>query len=75
MTRERAKQIYISAGGNPDHSESEWNNVHKEMEGVVSEKSDRMAAKHIVWWACWDRNYTATAFARRVRAAMGKEKV
>ena len=69
MTLETAKKLYVDAGGNKDHSESEWKDVHKEMEAIVAASSDRSAAKVIDWWGCWDRKYTATAFAKRVRAS------
>jgi hypothetical protein len=72
MTLETAKQIYIDAGGYMYHSESEWASVHKEMEAIVAASSNRSAAKIIEWWCCWDRNYTATAFAKRVRASYMK---
>jgi hypothetical protein len=67
MTLSQAKQLYIGAGGPSDHSDSEWQDIHKEMKAIVDAKSDRTAGKTILWWDCWDKKYTATAFARRVR--------
>ena len=69
MTRSQSKQLYIAAGGPNDHSDSEWNDIHEEMKAIVAAKSEREAARVIDWWGCWDRKYTATAFARRVRAS------
>ena len=67
MTIAQAKEIYVFAGGNPDHSESEWNDITKEINAVVNARSDRAAGQIIQWWGCWDRKLTATAFARKVR--------
>jgi len=75
MTIEQVKQLYISAGGPTDHQDSEWTDIHKEMEQVVAAKSDRAGGKIIAWWDCWDRKKTATSFARKVRtSASGKER-
>lgn len=68
MTLSVAKQLYIAAGGPNDHSDKEWNDIHKEMAAIVAAKSDRSAARVILWWGCWDRKYPAIGFARRVRA-------
>jgi len=67
MTLSEAKILYIDAGGPDDHNESEWQDIHKEMQAIVEAKSDRAAGKTILWWDCWDAKHTATAFARRVR--------
>ena len=69
ITLETAKRIYIAAGGNKDHSDTEWTQIHPEMDAVVNARTDRAAAKVIDWWSCWDARYTASAFARRVRKA------
>lgn len=67
MTLDQAKRIYIGAGGPSDHWPSEWEDIRKEMEQVVSAKTDRGAGLLIIWWDCWDRKNTATAFASKVR--------
>ncbi len=67
MTFSDAKKLYIEAGGQNDYGESEWQDIHKEMQALVDAKSDRAAGKTIMWWDCWDNKYTATGFARRVR--------
>ena len=68
MTIIQAKELYLSvAGEDARYLESEWEDIHKEMEDVVSAKSDRAAANIIRWWDCWDEKYTATQFARRLR--------
>lgn len=73
MTAAQARSIYLAAGGSFDHSESEWRDIHQEMERVIAAGSDRSAATVILWWGCWDHSYPAVGFARRVRAAW-KEK-
>jgi hypothetical protein len=67
MTRAEARKLYVGAGGPNDHQPSDWESIHREMESVVAAKSVRAAGRTIDWWGCWDRKYTATAFARRVR--------
>ena len=67
MTLELAKKLYIEAGGYSGHLTGEWKDIHKEMESLISAKSDRAAGRLIDWWGCWDKGYTATAFARRIR--------
>ena len=67
MTLEQAKQLYTSQDPDASLCESDWVHVHREMEEVVSAKSDREAAKVIEWWSCWDRYFTATRFAHRLR--------
>jgi hypothetical protein len=74
MTLQQAKQLYIGAGGRTDHWESEWKDIHQEMNALVSAKSDRAAGKLIEWWDSWDRECTATAFARKVRNGYAKMK-
>ena len=69
MTIPQAKKLYIEAGGPCDHAESEWQDICKEIEAVVAAYSDRAGGKLILWWGCWDKQYTATGFARRVREA------
>ena len=69
MTLDQAKRIYEAAAGTDAHySNAEWRDVHAEVEQIVAAKSDRAAGRVIGWWVCWDRKYTATAFARKVRA-------
>ena len=67
MTLETAKKLYIAAGGRTKHYDSEWQDIHKEMEAIINATSDRKASNVIRWWGCWDEKYTPTAFARRVR--------
>lgn len=67
MTLEQAKRIYTAAGGPSSHTAGEWEDIRTEMEQVVAAKSDRAAGLIIIWWDCWDRKHTATAFARQVR--------
>jgi hypothetical protein len=43
MTLDEAKKLYIGAGGPSDHSPSEWNDIHKEMESVVAAQGPRKA--------------------------------
>jgi len=69
MTRTEARRLYIAAGGPSDHSPGEWESIHREMDAIVAAGSDRAAGRTIAWWGCWDRTYTATAFARSVREA------
>lgn len=69
MTITQAKWLYIKAGGPGDHTQSEWKDIHREMEAVVAAKSDRAAGDIIRWWDCWDNECTATAFARAIRKA------
>ena len=68
MTREQSRNLYIAAGGWPDHSESQWGKIHKEMQAVVAATTEKDAAAIIDWWGCWRSEYTAIAFAQRVRA-------
>ena len=75
MTLDEAKRIYLAASYPevPHHSDKDWRNIHAEREQIVAAKSDRAAGKIIEWWGCWDEDdksgkYTATAFARKVRA-------
>lgn len=76
LTLAQARQLYIA--GTNDYvpvstfSASEWKEIHAEMQRIVDAPSARQAAKVIKWWGCWDRNYTMTAFARRVREAAKK---
>jgi hypothetical protein len=67
MTTEQAMRLYVAAGGHNDHSADEREHIRTEMQAIVAAKSDRAAGRTIDWWGCWDRTYTATAFARRVR--------
>ena len=67
ITVRQARRLYIKAGGPDYHSESEWADIRNEIESIVNAASDRAAGKTILWWGCWDKNYTATAFASRVR--------
>lgn len=69
MTRDESRRLYVGAGGPDDHCALDWEHIHREMEQLVSAKSDCAAGRMIAWWGCWDRQYTATAFARRVRQA------
>lgn len=39
----------------------------REMRSLVAARTSRIAGREIAWWACWDRDYTAAGFARRVR--------
>ena len=72
MTREEARKLYVGAGGPDSHQDSEWESIHSEMAAVVAAASDRAAGRTIAWWGCWDRKFTATAFARRVRESHKK---
>lgn len=72
MTIEQAKQCYRAAGFTFDHSPDEWAEIRKELEVVVSAKSDLAAGKTILWWGCWDKKLTATAYARLVRDEYAK---
>lgn len=72
LSLEQAKRLYVQAGGPNDHSEETWIEIHEEMQEVVDAKSDRAAGEKIKWWDCWEKKYTATAFARRVRSAAMK---
>lgn len=72
MTIDRAKQLYIGAGGPSNHSPDEWASIHREIEAIVAAKSDRAAGRVIDWWGCWDRRHTATEFVRRVRELTNK---
>lgn len=67
MTIAEAKRLYISNGGPRDHSENEWKDIRQEMEEIIAAKTDYAAGRIIDWWGCWDRKYTATAWARRIR--------
>lgn len=67
MTLKQAKKLYLSVVGETTHAASEWPDIHREMEAVVSARSDRAAADVIRWWGCWDRSYTATSVARQLR--------
>lgn len=67
MTIAEAKRIYIGAGGPADHTPREWDDIQVEMEDVVRATSDRAGGRVILWWDCWDKNCTATRFARRIR--------
>jgi hypothetical protein len=67
MTLDQAKQLYIAAGGPKDHTDFDWQEIHKEIEAVVAAKSDRAAGSIIFWWDCWRKGHTATAFARKIR--------
>jgi hypothetical protein len=69
MKIKEAKQLYIGAGCKDDHSPDTWKLIRKEMERIVSASSDRAAAEVVQWWGCWDKGWTAIAFARRVRKA------
>lgn len=72
MTIDRAKQLYIGAGGPSNHSPDEWASIHREIEAIVAAKSDRAAGRIITWWECWNGRHTATAFARMVRELNNK---
>lgn len=72
MTIDEVKRIYIAAGGPDDHGQVDWVDIHREIEQVIAAKTDFAGGRIIDWWACWDREYTATAFARRVRQAARK---
>jgi hypothetical protein len=74
MTKNEAKKLYIGAGGPDNHSESEWVDIHKEMQAIVEAKTSFAAGRTIDWWGCWDKKLTATGFARRVRALYVAEK-
>lgn len=67
MTRNQARHLYIHAGGPDDHSEAEWEEIHREMQAIIDAPSDRAAGRIVSWWGCWSKTNTATAFARRVR--------
>jgi hypothetical protein len=67
ITIEHAKHLYLAVGCPNPYNNSEWEDIRNEMNAVVEANSDRAAAKTILWWGCWDRKLTATAFARRVR--------
>lgn len=70
MTLERAKQIYISAGGPDDYDDKNWEAIREEMAAVVAAESDEAAGKLIEWWGCWEsRGELPEHFARRVRKA------
>jgi hypothetical protein len=74
VTQEEAFKLYVAAGGNPDHSFSEKEDILKEVEAVIAAKSDRAAGRVIQWWECWNPYYSATAFARRIRVRAGSER-
>ena len=42
--------------------------IAKEMRRVMGARTDRGAGRVISGWMCWDRDYTATTFARKIRA-------
>ena len=69
MNLEQAKKLYLSGGGINDYSESEWKDIHREMEAIVAAKSDRAAARIIDWWGCWTPRDNATMYARKIREA------
>lgn len=75
MTIKQAIALHELASGDDidrAYTPSEQLDIHQEIEAIVAAKSDRSAARIILWWNCWDRNHTATAFCRRVREAYRK---
>ena len=69
MTIDQAKQLYFIVVGKADYTASEWESIRTELQQVVEATSDRAGGDVIRWWDCWDRNYTATSFARKIREA------
>jgi len=67
MTKEEAKAIYVAAGGDYDQDDR-IEGIRVDMECLMLAATDRRAVKQIRWWDCWNRRYTAIAFARRARA-------
>jgi len=78
MTRKQALKLYTDVcievfGEHPLYSKAEEEDIYREMEEITTAKSDRIAGKTILWWGCWDKKITATAFARRIREVWKKE--
>ena len=69
MTLEKSKSLYMTVLGVNEsyHSASEWEDIHNELEKVVAARTDRSATRPIMWWGCWDRNFTAIGFVRKIR--------
>lgn len=68
MTVERAREIYLKAGGDRDHDAAQWLLIRDEMKAVVDAPRLDDAAKVIEYWDCWCyRGEPASAFAARVR--------
>jgi hypothetical protein len=76
MTLSEAKRLYsvFEADNRWANAQSNawWWAVKTELEAVVAAKTDRAAGNLIQWWACWDREFTATAWARKVRQEWAK---
>jgi hypothetical protein len=61
-------ELYLNAvDPEAEFGDREWEAIHKEMLAVVTAPSDRRAANIIRWWGCWDRKFSATACARKIR--------
>jgi hypothetical protein len=68
MTLERAKMLYIQAGGPDDYDDKNWEAIREEMAAVVAAESDQAAGSLIEWWGCWEsRGERPEEFAGRVR--------
>lgn len=71
---ELAMQIYDEAAqilglgtSSVDYDYNEQLDIRNELQQVIDAKSDRAAGNIVRWWGCWDRELTATKYARTVR--------
>lgn len=67
--------MYLQAGGTDYYNDLAWTTVHREIEAIVTAKSNRAAGITILWWGCWCGKDAATKFARQVRKAYRMLKV
>lgn len=76
MTIERAREIYLVAGGDRYHDEAQWPVIRAEMDALVAAPGIDEAAKIIEYWDCWYyRGEPASAFAARVRSLVADQLV
>lgn len=64
MTLEQAKNLYRAAVGTEEYFD--WNDVHSELEQVVTARNIDDAAQVINWWNCWSESWTAKDQAARI---------
>jgi hypothetical protein len=49
------------------HGEIFWEDIRDDLQKVITAKSDRAAGRIIQYWKAWDKEITATCFARFIR--------